>query len=104
METPTARSLKLLRSEGYLVDVVERRVGPVAKDLFGCIDILALHPDRGLLAVQTTSASNLASRRRKCLESEILTHWLNWGLRFELHGWSKPTATRRTWRVKREAL
>ncbi len=106
MSSPTVRSLKLLRSEGYIAEVVERRRGPVAKDLFGFIDIMAIHPDKGILAVQTTTASNLSVREKKCKAQPAYTDWLNWGYGLELHGWSKrgPRGKRKLWGCTRRPL
>ena len=106
MNSPTQRSLSLLRSRGYLVDVVEhwnafarRRV-----DLFGVADLVAIKPGE-ILLVQTTSYSNLWARREK-----ISTHE-NWlairtaGFAFHLHGWkSQAQGKRRIWSCKEEIL
>jgi len=63
--SPTARSLKLLRERGYLAGVVEQTVPQtfIKRDLFGFIDILAVHPETGeTLAIQATSGSNASAR------------------------------------------
>lgn len=91
-KSTTALSLANLRSRGYLPTVVESYNHAIQrkKDLFGFIDIVALHPDRtGLLGVQTTSAPNLLARVRKAegiLEYEV---WLACGNAVEFHGWTK---------------
>lgn len=93
MTSPTSRSLELLRKRGYRVDIVERRIarGFVTKDLFGFIDLLAIR-DGQVLAVQTTSGSNVAARITK-LESDELAgamadvRALGWTI--HVHGWRK---------------
>src|SRR3546814_21044036 len=74
MNNPTSRSHKPLRDLGYAAAVVERRVPgkPITIDLFGCIDLVAVD-ERGRIAwVQTTTASNMASRRNKVKDNDIL--------------------------------
>lgn len=92
MNSPTQRTLKALRKVKYECAVVERW-NPYAKirqDLFGIIDVLAMHKDRrGLLGIQATSASNLAARVKKALANEYLPTWLMSGNAFVVHGWEK---------------
>lgn len=92
MSSPTSRSLELLRKRGWRVDVVERRLGSfVTKDLFGFIDLLAIK-DEEVLAVQTTSSSNVAARVKKIgsvdLEGALAdVRKLGWSI--HVHGWAK---------------
>lgn len=102
--SPMFRSLKLLESEGYIVDVVERRIPRtlITKDLFGFIDLLGIHRETGeILAVQSTSASNVSARIRKITDHANLTvvRKANW--RIEVHGW-KRSSKAPTWTVRRE--
>ena len=55
--TPTQRSLKYLREQGYTVAIVERwnAFAKIRQDLFGFIDLLAIKPGE-TLAVQTTAS------------------------------------------------
>ena len=64
--SPTQLSLKKLRQEGYTVAIVEHwnAFARIRQDLFGFIDLLALK-DKEVLAVQTTSASNMSARAKK---------------------------------------
>ncbi len=102
MITPTARSLALLRSEGWRADVVERRITPrICRDLFGCLDILALRAGE-VLAVQVTSASNLSARVRKVTEADALGDMREAGWQIEVHGWRKAANGR--WTCKRVDL
>jgi hypothetical protein len=105
--SPTQRSLKLLRKEGYIADVVERWVpkAKVRKDLWGWVDIVGVSPAGNLVFVQTTTSSNLAARMKKAKGLDAF-HRLKRGLyhRIEFHGWKAPTKTRKTWEVRREIV
>jgi hypothetical protein len=106
--TPTKRSLKLLREEGYTVQVVERwnAFAKVRQDLFGFIDLVALNPNGGIVGVQTTTAKNLAARIAKIRAEPQALAWLRAGGRIEVHGWrrSKPGSRRSEWVVERQVL
>jgi hypothetical protein len=84
-----------LRKLGYTVGIVEKFNSFTKQrlDLFGCIDLVAIHPGHhGVLGVQATSAANLASRRAKVLASPIVHLWLTAGNRIWVVGWSKMGA------------
>lgn len=98
--SPTQRTLRKLRAEGYHVQVVERWVPQARKrvDLWGIIDVVAIKRGENLL-VQCTSYTNVSSRIRKIQESvlkrdetedegtlELLKHN---GHRVVVHGWQK---------------
>lgn len=92
MRTPTQRSLALLREQGYEVYVVEHynAYAHVRRDLFGFIDIVAIHPDKiGVLGVQTTTGSNLSARIKKAEALAAYGMWLMSGNKVEFHGWRK---------------
>jgi len=100
--SPTELSLRVLRKRGCLCQVVEhyhafsrRRI-----DLFNLFDILALPSDgSGILGVQTTDSTNFNARLTKILSAEhadTLARWHANGGVVELHGWRRPTKTRRT--------
>jgi hypothetical protein len=102
--TPAARSLQLLRREGYLAAVVERWLAPARRrvDLFGFADLLAFHArDRMFLLVQTTTLTNMAARLTKARARPELGAWLQAGGRFEVHGWYKRGGK---WAAKRIAV
>jgi hypothetical protein len=107
MTSPTQRSLKLLRERGLVVQAVERWIpwatkpedkdkppserGPpgIKQDLYGWIDLLAFNPETGeLLAVQTTSGSNVSARIAKIREWPHLAAWLK-RHGAVVHGWAK---------------
>jgi hypothetical protein len=92
--SPTQRTLKALRDDGWRAAVVERWC-PHSKrrhDLFGFIDVLAIRGD-DTLAVQATSTSNVSARVKKmcgpeCVEA--VRDWLSGDRRFvTVVGWRK---------------
>lgn len=98
--TPTQRSLKYLRDQGYRVAVVEHwnPHARIRQDLFGVLDLLAI---RGAetLGVQTTSGSNVSARVRKIGESEALPDMRAAGWSVHVHGWRKASNGRWSLRV-----
>jgi hypothetical protein len=90
MMSPTARTLKYLRAEGWLAAAVEKWLPRINRksDLFGVADVLAVHPRDGLfLLVQATSAGHVADRLQRCRSRAELALWLRAGGRFEVWGW-----------------
>ena len=96
--SPTERTLKRLRSDGWHAGVVEKwnthGKFPRRIDLFGCIDVVAVHPARGVLGVQSTTTGNQASRRNKILDvsgdcAEPACCWLMGGGSLEVWGWGR---------------
>ena len=100
--SPTKRTLDALRKDGWTCQVVERW-NPFAKqrlDLFGCIDVVALHP--GItLGVQCTTADHLAERVAKVCAEPRIRAWIEAGNQMECWGWAKkgPRGKRKTWEV-----
>ena len=88
--SPTQRSLKMLRDQGYKVWIVEHwnPWARIRQDLFGCIDILAIGNGE-TLAVQTTSRSNVAARQKKIVENEYYPEMVRSGWKVHIHGWGK---------------
>lgn len=88
--TPTQRSLKKLRDEGYAPEVVERwnAYAKIRHDLWNCLDIIAVN-GRGVVGVQTTSGSALSARLAKLRLNPLVPLILASGIRIELHGWRK---------------
>ena len=106
--TPTARSLAVLRELGYVVQVVEQwnRYSKTRHDLYGCIDVLAVHPEHGILGVQATTTSNAAARQTKALAEPRLVTWLRAGGSFEVWGWAKrgKAGERKLWTLSRRRV
>ena len=88
--SPTQLTLRLLRDDGWLVEVTEKWVpgANIRKDLFGWIDLLALR-DGETLAVQTTSWSNMSSRVNKITESDTVDAVRKAGWTIWVIGWKK---------------
>ncbi len=92
MSTPTARTLNLLRAEGWTCQVVESWIPRlnIRRDLFGVADVLAVKPgESAVLLIQCTSTPNVASRFGKAKAEPRLRTWLACGQRFEVWGWDK---------------
>ena len=90
--SPTQRSLKRLREEGYHAGIVEKYIQAIhaRKDLFGWIDIVAIHPGKtGVLGVQTTTGDHLPDRLEKARGNAALVAWLAAGNSLVVHGWRK---------------
>jgi hypothetical protein len=91
--TPTQRSLKYLRDQGYKCWIVEHwnHFARIRQDLFGCIDILAIGNGE-TLAVQTTSRGNVSARVKKIVENEYYPEMVRSGWKVQVHGWGKLKA------------
>lgn len=91
--TPTERTLRHLRSLGYLAAVVERwnPHARIRQDLWGWCDVLA---------VQTT-ASGVAARVRKVQESVTFPRVAAAGVVVEVHGWTKRANGKYALRIER---
>lgn len=110
MSSPTQRTLEALRKQGYVADVVERRIQRfTTKDLFGIGDVLAIDA-HGTLLVQATSdqGGNHSGARIRKVTTEgaaMMRAWLsNGGRRFEIYAWRKlkpKPPSRQQWFAKR---
>lgn len=102
--TPTSRSLKKLRDEGWIAEKVERPWNPYTKrtqDLFGFGDILCFKGAITMI-VQTTSGDggNVSARIQKIESSAIAKKWADSAFRvIMVHGWAKRGAAgkRKLW-------
>jgi len=97
--SPTQLSLKKLREEGYLVDVVERWIpgANIRKDLYGFGDLLCIKR-KETLVVQTTTASNMAARCRKIADHENVGPVREAGWAIHVHGWHQDD--KKKWHCK----
>ena len=93
--TPSQRTTKHLREQGYLVATVEHYNSFTRRkhDLFGCIDLLAIGNGE-TLAIQVTSRSNMSARIKKIQDAEALPEMLRSKWRIIVHGWDKGTTGR----------
>jgi len=90
--TPSQRTTKHLREQGYLVATVEHYNSFTRRkhDLFGCIDLLAIGNGE-TLAIQVTSRSNMSARIKKIQDNLALPEMLRSKWRILVHGWDKGT-------------
>lgn len=108
---PTARTLEALRKLDYPAQVVEKwlpvkrggRMEPygVRKDLFGCVDIVALDGQMGVLGIQACAGASIAARVTKAMAEPLLTAWLAAGNRFQVWGWREVWVTGKSGSTKR---
>lgn len=125
--TPLARSLALLRRQGWLGDPVERwmpayRKGSdgqvrqlpygTRKDWLGFADALLFRRLDGSdpastewLALQATSGANVNAHLKHLAGlAEVRAFLACPGHRLCVHGWRKPSKTLRTWRLREEEI
>ena len=104
---PTQRTLKKLRAEGYLCAIVEHwnQFAHVRQDLFGIIDIIAVHPiKKKVLGIQacTDTGGQASKHKQKCEENKNLKTWLQSGCKFEIWAWAKKgkAKQRKLWTLR----
>ena len=94
--TPTQRTLKALRNQGRICDVVERFVhtGKVGfrRDLFHFIDIICIDPVDGIIGVQSCGQA-FSEHVKKMTANDVLPLWLKFA-KVELIGWRKVVLRR----------
>ena len=114
--SPTQRSLKMLRDEGWIVSVTEHWLvipghpgGGIRKDLFGFGDLLALKDGEPPMIVQTTSGANTAARLTKIRGLPEASLAVRCGFIVRVHGWrqlivgrTKEGKAKRAWVCKEE--
>lgn len=93
--SPTQRSLKFYRDQGYLAGVVERWIPQARKrsDLFGILDIVVVGNGE-TIGVQTTSGSNVSARVKKIGDSEAISELREAGWKIIVQGWRKNSKGR----------
>lgn len=84
------RSLRLVQERGFRPYVTEHNIKnrglAYKQDLFGFADLLCLR-DGEVLAVQTTTRSNMNARIKKIAESEEAPFVRKAGIAIHVHGW-----------------
>jgi len=92
----TSRTLEYIRRQGWIADIVER-FNPYAgkfgqrKDLFGCIDIVALG-ENSIIAVQSCGQAFSEHNKKITQDERVAPNALKWvqcGGRLILIGWRK---------------
>ena len=99
--SPTQRTLARLKKENCdLVEVTEKWCSwsRRRKDLFGTIDILAIHKG-DTIAIQVTSYSNIGARVKKITESPALPFLRDAGWTILVEGWKKEKNGRYTSKI-----
>ena len=98
-KSPTQLSLAKLREEGYTCWITEHwnNWSKTRQDLFGFIDLLALK-DKEVLAVQTTTASNMSARVKKIADHENVGAVREAGWTIHVHGWHQDD--KKKWHCK----
>lgn len=88
--SPTQRTLKLCRDQGWECQVVERfcHFSKRRIDLFGFIDVVAASGSN-ILGIQTTSGNHVSARLAKIKDEPRAMVWLESGARIFIHGWRK---------------
>jgi hypothetical protein len=99
LRSPTQRTLREMRLRGYHAEVTEHWNGFMhkRKDMWGFCDVICLG-DGEIIAVQTTSATNVAARINKIAEHENTPAVRKAGIRILVHGWKKGKNGRYTLR------
>lgn len=104
----TQMTMKQLREWGYTAQVVERWCNYSRRriDLFGVVDIVAFHPDAGIIFVQSTSGSCHAARRTKIEQSDEAKGLIDAGGVLELWSWAKrgDRGKAKRWTLRRETF
>lgn len=88
--SPTERTLRWLRAEGYIAAVVEKwnPHARIRQDLFGFADILAMEY-RQTHFIQCTAYASMSSRRKKMIAEPMVREVLARGGVVQLVGWKK---------------
>jgi len=79
-----------MRDLGYFCWITEHwnHFAKIRQDLWGFCDILCIQ-GKDIVAVQTTSYSNVSARVKKITEHENVTAVRKAGIRIFVHGWRK---------------
>lgn len=99
------------RRRGWICDIVERKIPRcfITKDLFGCIDIIAVEPGKpGTIGVQSTvnNGGQHTKHHAKILAESRALEWLRAGNRLLLWSWAKQGARgkRKLWTLREEEI
>lgn len=102
--SPTQRTLKYYRDQGFLCAITEHwnPFAHIRQDLFGFIDIVAIHAGR-IIGIQTTSSAHHAERRDKINSLEASKRWLEAGGEIHICSWRK-SIPRNVWTPRIEEI
>ena len=101
MVSPTQRSIKHLKEDGWLPAVVERwnPHARIRQDLYRFADVIAIKSGHRPKLIQITS-SGWASRFTKVTEEPFALLCLQSGFDIEVHGWRKLKTNRNRFTIK----
>lgn len=91
--TPKSRTIALLESCDYMAADVEKRQGPITRDLWGLFDVLAIPRKGPVLLVQCTDHTSVGAHVTKCTDQgqpqriADLQSLLDRGVLCEVWGW-----------------
>ena len=92
--SPSQRTLKAMREQGRIVDIVERFISQagsfgIRKDFLGFVDMIALDPVDGIIAIQSCG-QDFSGHVNKLLNerNENVYEWLKHG-KCEIWAWRK---------------
>ena len=96
--------MKKLREDGWEAEKVEQTIPKtyIKRDLFNCIDIVAIREGM-TLGVQATSIAHIRDHIEKHNKEPLLYLWLKAKNRFQIWGWAKQgkRGERKTFRLKK---
>lgn len=107
--SPSARTIAECKRRGWLAQNVEQTIPHtfIKRDLFGCIDIVAVTPD-GILGIQATGGQGgvHAARVTKILAEPRMRAWLAAGASLAVWSWRKGGAVgkRKTWTLREQVF
>lgn len=79
----------LLQADGWTAQIVQYRLHRgrhTFRDLFGCIDVIAIKAKHPVAGIQVTDTGNFAARVRKVLDEPRILTWLLAGASMEVWG------------------
>lgn len=98
----------LIKALGHLGESIPLAARGRRQDFAGFADVLAFKAGEGIVAIQSTSSSNLASRRTKTIAEPRALSWMEAGGRIHLNGWGKKLLqkhhTMKRWAARVEEL
>lgn len=88
--TPTQRTLKKLKAEGWSAEVVEKwnPFARIRQDFMGIVDVIGFRQGE-TIGVQATSGSNVSARIKKIADHDSTPILRSAGWRLEVWGWRK---------------
>jgi hypothetical protein len=106
--SPTSRTLAKLKELGFTAAITERwnSFARIRQDLFGFVDLVAVHPNAGIYFIQACAGASHAARRAKVLAEPRAATVVAAGGRVEVISWAKQGGRGevKRWQWRREDL